>query len=789
MADFDTMVDDSQSQVPVVPQSSTNQPSFDSLQDDSEKYSTPGQQAIAGVEGLAKGIAGPLATGFEKHILDIPAKDIRSRAEANPITHGISETAGLIGSSLYGVGEGALLNKAGALAAGSSAGIKAAALRGAGEMAALQATDEISKMMTKDPSTAAESAVSNIGLSAAIGGATGLAFGAVSPIWKATVGNKLSPVLADIKGRLDFHLNNPDVVGASQKELQGLHTNISDTISKLYSEAEGGIRGEQIAKAMPEISEKATAKINEHVGDINTLVEKALSKMEGDAKVKGKIPFLQQDLEGFQKIVTNPEATYIDKFNAVDDLKKTMQSYSKYGMNVEDSAFGAVTKKLAAEIRPTLEDANIWGKAAGVQKDINKAISEFIPTQKDMMSKFTTQLAGERVIDPSKINTYVNQLGKPQAEIKQEMMKNYLDKSSNLINTINDTFTSKGLEAPFAHTSTAVLRDTIGEKTAGASMVDRVIKENLKDILGKTAAGAIGSAVGAHVGQPLVGFLIGEHLAGPIFKSIIPGLAKPLLEMPGSVNGLKSALDYGMAIAKGEKLLNNTVKSVLKPIGQMAVTKGVDTVQRMKLDNLVSRALDNPSKFMQAQNGHIGDYLPDHQGALAMTTSRAVQYLQGLKPQPFRSSPLDRPIQPTKSEEARYHRALDIAQQPLTVLQHVKNGTLQLSDIQDLQSMYPALYKRMADKLTNELVTAKDDDQTIPYKTKMSISLFLGQPMDTSMTPTSIQDAQLTHLPPQPHQSPQDQGKTKKGTSTLGKTNKAYKTTTQAAESDRSSRE
>ena len=88
--------------------------SFDSLKDDSETYGTPGQQAIAGLEGVGRGLLGPLATGAER-IFDVPAQDILARQKANPWTAGIGEAAGLTGGLLTGTGEAALMTKAGEL--------------------------------------------------------------------------------------------------------------------------------------------------------------------------------------------------------------------------------------------------------------------------------------------------------------------------------------------------------------------------------------------------------------------------------------------------------------------------------------------------------------------------------------------------------------------------------------------------------------------------------------------------------------------------------------------------
>jgi hypothetical protein len=72
--------------------------------------------------------------------------------------------------------------------------------------------------------------------------------------------------------------------------------------------------------------------------------------------------------------------------------------------------------------------------------------------------------------------------------------------------------------------------------------------------------------------------------------------------------------------------------------------------------------------------------------------------------------------------------------------------------------------------------------KSIPYKTRIGLSMFMAQPLDSTMTPGAILSAQ-----PQPAPPPQPQGK-EKGSS-LAKLPKSYQTPGQAAESDRSDRQ
>jgi hypothetical protein len=239
-------------------------------------------------------------------------------------------------------------------------------------------------------------------------------------------------------------------------------------------------------------------------------------------------------------------------------------------------------------------------------------------------------------------------------------------------------------------------------------------------------------------------------------------------------------------VIKGDALLNKGVHDIFQ-VGTKAVPSFHASPKDIaKWDRLVAQRQDNPNEQVQAMaNNDLGHYSPQHQVALTQSATQALQYLQQLKPKPYQASPLDRKIEPTPEQNARYERALSIAQSPNSIFEHIKNGTLQASDIQDLNAMYPALYKNMTQKITNAMMSHTADEGSIPYKTRVSISLFLGQPMDSSMNPMSIMAAQ-----PQPQAPPQQGGAGKPKPAQLkGKSNSMYQTPGQNAEKDRSTRD
>jgi hypothetical protein len=48
----------------------------------------------------------------------------------------------------------------------------------------------------------------------------------------------------------------------------------------------------------------------------------------------------------------------------------------------------------------------------------------------------------------------------------------------------------------------------------------------------------------------------------------------------------------------------------------------------------------------------------------------------------------------------------------------------------------------MSQKLYRDMIHAVHDGQVVPYQTVMGLSSFLGQPLDSTMTPMAIQTAQ-----------------------------------------------
>ncbi len=373
----------------------------------------------------------------------------------------------------------------------------------------------------------------------------------------------------------------------------------------------------------------------------------------------------------------------------------------------------------------------------------------------------------------------------------------YTDKGQTLINVDKLSKMVERLNKTSPEYANFVLPKEVQKRlSAGKAVLDAVPDMKSSGTAGwltqltKNVAASAMSTVGYMTGHnPVSSYILGEigqRMSRDIPDAIRYAFLKQLgSKAPVNAAAFKTMTETIHASMKGEERIAKAVSGVLKT--GIAVTSTATPANREKLDKIVTEYKGNPNKVDNiADNNQLGHYMPEHQAVLSSTLSNQVKYLDTLRPKPRQAGPLDKPIEPTAMEKARYNRALDIANDPVSVMEKVKDGSIQPSDIQDLKNLYPSLYPKMQQQLLQNISEAHANEETIPYTTKMGLSLFLVQPLDSTMNASSIMAAQPVPKPP-PEQSPMKGSKGAPGK--LGKDNNSYKTTTQAAEGDRSNRD
>lgn len=756
-----------------------------------QTYDTPAQQAIAGLEGFGQGVLGPLAPMAER-ALGVSPEAIKAREEFHPTTHTIGELAGFGAGMLTGTGEAALLEKAGVGAAKlvGEGRIAQMAAKMATEMAVMQAGDEVTKYVLDAPVSVGNS-LADIGLSGLIGGVTGGALGGTALLAsKAIEKTGLSTGFQEFKGKLSSLMRGENPAEALHKEVDDALSTFANANDEIWGAQ--GLKAQALQKAMPEMSEKI-------VGQSNELLAKSvesLDKMAKEGVPDRYLNKLRANIDEFKTRISQPNASSSEYFDAAQDFKKTLQNYSKgkWGEEVlpayhEAYDFVNATKSLGREVRVALEDSKVWGEVATTQKELNKAFSEVMPAIKDMKNKFTSKIGGETAVDLTKIEGYLNQVNKSGSKtLRQEMAENFVNKFDKYQEAIDRIYSKAGIENPHTPIGMAALKESLQKPSPYAKAAELFYKKGMAQAGAEGTGGLMGASLGHMTGIPGAGWA-GAVIGGKVAEHVLPGILQPLMEKALNTAAYDKALSAATDAIKGQNMIVNGTKALFKA-GAMTSAKYLlpDHPELKKLDKQVTQLSKNPGILMEHEH-QAGYYLPGTAQESAKITATAVQYLNSLKPQPVKNSPLDSAKEPSQAQMAAYHRQLAIAEKPLVILSHIKNGTLQPQDIQTLKTISPSLYESMAQNITNELANSIDKGVTIPYTMRQSLSLFLGQPLDSTLTPQSIQNAQMTYkLAQQPPQGGKPITKNHNNTSSLGKQNTSYMTPTQSSEYHRMQR-
>lgn len=876
------------------------------------QYSTPVEQIKTAAEGAAEGLAGFVAPALETSLGISTPEAIRGRKEANPWVHGGAQLAGFGAGMFLGTGEAAVLSKAGnaaaklvGLAEGANDASKAfkigsAAVKGAAEMAVMQGSDEVSKMILQDPNTSAESAISNIGLSAALGGLGGaIVTGAINPLWKATIGPKVQEGLELFTNRV-----NGSAVRAKSGVIDSLKTLGIDIAPELGSSMSDNARAQQFGSDLVKggntkftsLVDDTRQKVNKSVqASIPLSLDEIAHHSEAEAGSSLLDTFKKEDAAKFEPVkealeLRNTQAAPIQ----ISDIEREGQRNALLELGLSGDGPGANSPyyDLYEKAGQRMLDTESIGELDKWKTEMTGDIRESFRKGEENKAKALQQIVAhttdfqESQITNAMTNPSNAKLAKSDAElqamIKQRMGANtgyrdYATMQNELSNHLNigdfkgrgalqkkltdklspeqalKKFTTKGnaefgpfMQQHYPETFTkmqqnetrqflkpAVMTDPVSGETAfNFKKLNKLIEtaqkgnpESLRTALSPEAIQKIYAANNILTQLPdgskavqltglakmmntipssalaAVGWMTGH---GPVASGLLKYTAEHLgtvvpeasklsylrmltSEAPPSAEGFKAAYSYFNHVFKGQQLLAKGAQAVFTG-GVVSSYSAPTSEDREKLDKRVTSFTENPSQFAKGQQeGTLGVYAADHHMAASATMTRALEYCNQIKPKVTQSGVLNREIEPSKMEQFRYDRCLDIAHSPNVIFDHIRKGTLQTTDIQDVQNMYPGVYKQMQTNLMNEITRIKESGQPVPMRIQQSVSLFMGQALNSSMTPESIIAAQ-----PKPKMAPQAQANGKisdKAGTEMRKGANSYKTTSQAAESDRSNRE
>ena len=348
---------------------------------------------------------------------------------------------------------------------------------------------------------------------------------------------------------------------------------------------------------------------------------------------------------------------------------------------------------------------------------------------------------------------------------------------------------------------------TEGAKQIADTAIDRATEAIAGTIAYKytgLGGGAAAVAIAKQL-EPHIERIIDRPITKATQKYIMPLVTKVLTT--GETKGLGTALNYATKWDKGARAVTSALDSVFKGTGQQLINSTADEKNKKAIEKYMDEGglenqiqNENTSESQgyaeggkveqpQAPTSHLANLVPDQAMMLSSAKGRVYNYLNQLKPrQPVGQLPYDK-HEPTAEQKRVYDNALNIAANPLSIMKHVKDGTLTNEHVKHFTQMWPEISSHLSKKITERIVHGKMRDEKPNYKTRQSLSMLMGMPLESSFTPSYIQAAQSTYAAKAPQQPAQGAPKLKRGTAKLGgKTNKEYQTADQNAELDRSTR-
>ncbi len=338
------------------------------------------------------------------------------------------------------------------------------------------------------------------------------------------------------------------------------------------------------------------------------------------------------------------------------------------------------------------------------------------------------------------------------------------------------------------------ISDAFEKKASGGGFARKIAGGIAGTMMGGGAGGIGGYAAGDFAtenGPRLVREILDKYMhhfgnlheeAGSSKKATETALMMALQsDQPHSGKGFKAAADFIQNVIKGMTKVKDAATNVLENGGRIVPHMIMDKRERDKFQEKLNHIEQNPSALLES-GGHIPHYMENQAAPIGMLAARMSNYLNSIKPREQKSGILDPALAPTDAKKMEYERAMDIANQPLVVFQKIKDSTITVQDVGHLKAIYPSLYKSMYQSMYEAIIESKNEGKTIPYKTRLSLSVFLGEPLDSSMLPQSILAAQ-----PKPEQRQQEaQAKGRGSMKNIGKMAEGVATPGQARAMDRS---
>lgn len=457
-------------------------------------------------------------------------------------------------------------------------------------------------------------------------------------------------------------------------------------------------------------------------------------------------------------------------FNIVDDLKRRVGQERRYAQHREAQDY---LRNLYFDnmMRP-LENAEIWGDAiTGIQTRTNARWHQFINWDGD----FTTQMLRKgdadefrriRREDSAKVEAYLQRIGTAGNESREQIFNDWLRAADELTESIGESFsvTPKASESiDRLRGAISRLRGTHAEFSRKASVLNQWSELN------SSASSGLGGILG---GAAATSAVLGSGVAFAPLALASAGISA--ISNPGRVATMLGSVER--ATARTGTDISGSIRRFLRS-GSEATSAGARVAARagtaataaarsedsqrryIARSRRIERDLADPaaaSERLAAATRELERAAPSVAAEVHAAAARGQQHLAETLPQGRRLAgqlfgARTQP-QPSPEQMRAWMRRADVVDDPLTVLDSLRRGTISREEVETLRAVYPALHARIVEEATRQIM---DAGAPLSYQDRIRIGILLGITSDPSLDPETLATLQATYQQTSEQPSPQ----------------------------------
>jgi hypothetical protein len=484
-----------------------------------------------------------------------------------------------------------------------------------------------------------------------------------------------------------------------------------------------------------------------------------LSRIAGQADQFGNARLVKDT----QKLVANlskkvESGDAAEAFIGLDEVKRALQKHRVHlgrsaGRNPnafasqQAEALGQAFEGMQEKVRQSLTDESVWGKAGVAQREVNAAWENWFEHKHMFETNFLTRTGetfqgrGIHAVNPQKVSTYLERLGRKESALVDKHFRGYLESTERLTKAIGEGYELGAKSAQVSQVAGAskAIAETMqrADKTvAVANQVQDLLQANAEGgfmtaAIGGMAAGPIGALGGALVGavtnpgrQLKMAWGL-QNMMGKVDQAIKVNLDGFFAT---ATRRLNAATDK---VSKAATTTTRGVRGAMLPAGvafeRFAAAGETRRVSYDRRRDQIAAIIASPQRMTELIQKQVEPVMllsPGLGSQMALDMARALRAVQDAAPVEHGGSPIfkndrrfvdDRDIQ-------RFSDAWEGVTSPLTLLEDMRKGRISLVKRDAVAAAYPDLFREMQMATLEKL---QEQTKPLPLQQRTLLDQFL----------------------------------------------------------------